>query len=213
MLRMAGRREIIRPAVLGRFQDQPLHRLGIFDKTDGILGQRPRVRLPQRLKIGEEIARLRQVLFRLLVVAAMNGLVGPLEEPGLAIMDKLDRRIGVIRVQMLQPFGRHNDRRGNIVLHLHLGGRMKILAQPKHPPGTVGVITDAEEIGDQLAVMAFQFIAGRAIDDVHAEMFPPLVAPVRFVKPFHDKNQFEDVLRNGVEPLVEFVRIIAVRRA
>ena len=36
---------------------------------------------------------------------------------------------------------------------------------------------------DELAVIALEFVAGRAVDDVHAEMFAPLRAPLRLVIP------------------------------
>ena len=122
----------------------------------------------------------------------------------------------VYRLHSLVPddfsFRRHDDRGGDVVLHLHFGGGMKIFAQAKHPPGTVRVITHAQEIGHELTAIAFQLIARRPVDDIDVKMFPPCVAPDRFVKSFYDKNQFEDVLRNRVEPVVEFVRVIPVRR-
>ena len=63
-----------------------LHRLGELMKADGVLDQFPRVRWRQRLVIGEEIVRLREIVFRLLVVAAMDGVVRPLEQALLAVL-------------------------------------------------------------------------------------------------------------------------------
>jgi hypothetical protein len=49
-----------------------------------------RLRRGQRLVVREEIAGLREVRLGLLVVAAVNGVVGPLEESVFAVLDELD---------------------------------------------------------------------------------------------------------------------------
>ena len=67
--------------------------------------------------------------------------------------------------------------------------------------------------GDEFAVVALEFVAGRAVDDVHAEMFMPLGTPLRLVISLHNENEFLDVLRDAGEPFVVFRREIAfVRR-
>jgi hypothetical protein len=51
---------------------------------------------------------------------------------------------------------------------------MKIFAQPKGPPGTIACVTDAQVIGDKLAAIALEFVAGNAVDDVDRKMFAPI---------------------------------------
>ena len=45
----------------------------------------------------------------------------------------------------------------------------------------------------------FQLVRGDAVDDVHREMFAPAMAPIWFVKTFHDEDEFANVLRHGSE--------------
>src|SRR5674476_1457275 len=111
---------------------------------------------------------------------------------------------------MFQRGGGHDRGRGDVVFHLHFDGGMKIFAQTKRAPRTVGVKTDAQISGDELAVVAFQFVAGRAIDDVHAEMIAPMTVPRGLEIAFHDEDDFLDVLWNAREPGVVFWRVISV---
>ena len=99
----------------------------VFDFVAGLRGC-------QRLVVGKEIARLREVPFRLLVIATMNGVVGALEEPVLAVFHELHRRIGAFRVQVRERLGGHDDRRGDVVLHLELHRGIKILAHSERAP-------------------------------------------------------------------------------
>src|SRR5450756_813489 len=90
---------------------------------------------------------------------------------------------------------------------------MKIFAQAERAPRTVGIKTDAQISGDELAVVAFQFVAGRAVDDVHAEMIAPMTVPRGLETAFHDEDDFLAVLWNAREPGVVFWRVILfVRR-
>src|SRR5581483_10541284 len=145
------------------------------------------------------------------IVTAMDRLVGTLEQFGFAVFYEFDRGIAVIRVEMLDGGGGNHDGGGYIVLDLELGGRMKILTQAEDAPGAVGVVADAQEVGDELAVPAFQFVAGRAVDDVDTEVLAPLIAPFGAIEAFHDEDQFLDVLRDGGDPFVVFRRVILHR--
>ena len=138
----------------------------------------------------------------------MDRLVRALEKPVFGVVNKFDRRVGVIRVEMLERPGGHDHRGGDVVLHLHFGRGMKVFAQPKNAPGPVGLVAHAEKIGNQPAPVALQFIAGRAVDNVHAEMVAPMVAPGKFVEALDHKKQFQNILRNRPEPLVELVRVV-----
>ena len=89
---------------------------------------------------------------------------------------------------------------------------MKILAQAERAPRAVVVEADAQIGRDELAVVAFQFVAGRAVDDVHAEMLAPVRAPFRLVIALHDEDEFLDVLRDAGEPGVVFRRVIVLVR-
>src|SRR4051812_5162204 len=86
---------------------------------------------------------------------------------------------------------------------------MEVLAQPEYAPGTIGFETNPEIIGDQLAVFALQFVAGRTVNHVHAEMLAPILPPFGFVKALHHENEFLDVLWDGGEPLIIFRGVLA----
>ena len=86
---------------------------------------------------------------------------------------------------------------------------MKILAQSKHAPGAIRFKTNPEIIGHEFPVLAFQFVARRAVNHVHAEVLAPVVAPFGLVEALHHENEFLDVLRNGSKPFVVFGRVLA----
>ena len=67
-------------------QQQPLHRLGVFVELDHALNDGVDRRRVQRLKIGNEIVRAGHVRFGVFVEAAMNGIVGALEQHLLAVL-------------------------------------------------------------------------------------------------------------------------------
>ena len=83
--------EIVRAALLHEFANEPLHRLGVLAELDHVLQHLLRGLEIERFVIGEEISRAREIQLRLLVVAAMNRVVGPLEQSVLAILGELHR--------------------------------------------------------------------------------------------------------------------------
>ena len=91
----------------------------------------------------------------------------------------------------------------------NFSGGMKIFAQAERAPRAIFLKSDAQIIGNQFAIVAFQFVAGRAVDDIHAEMFAPIVAPFGLVKALHHEDEFLDVLRNVFEPGVVFRGVFA----
>src|SRR5205807_277485 len=127
-------------------ENEALHRLGIFREADGILDQFAGGGGVERLEVGKKIAGLRKINLGLFVIAAMYGVIGALEQAVFAVLDELDGGIRVLRVQMLQHPGGHDDRGGDVVLHLQFVGGMKILAQAEHAPRAIGIVTDAQKI-------------------------------------------------------------------
>ena len=93
-----------------------------------------------------------------------------------------------------QPARGDHDRGGDVVLHLHLVGRDEILPQLVGPPRPVPVAPDAEVVGDQLPSLVLELVPGLAVDDVHAEVRHPVVAPLRPVEPLDDEDQRPDVV-------------------
>ena len=196
--RVGGADEIIRLAGLRDFAHELLHRLGELVEAQRVLDHVPRVRGRERLVVGKEILRLDEIVFRLLVVAAMNRVVGPLEQTLFAVLHEFQRQIFVRAFrQIFQRAGRNDRGRRDVVFHLHFHRRMKILAQAERAPRAVVVKADAQIRRHELAVVAFQFVAGRAVDDVHAEMVAPVAVPLRLVIALHDEDEFLDVLRHG----------------
>ena len=63
----------------------------------------------------------------------------------------------------------HHDRRGDVVLHLHLVGRDEVLPQLVESATRRRASTpDAQVAADQLAAVELQLVPGRAVDDVDA---------------------------------------------
>ena len=180
-----------------------LHRLGEFVKLDGVLDEFAGHLRGQRLVIGKEIVEPREIGFRLLVVAAMNRVIGALEQALFAILDEFERRHLVHVGQIFHARARHQHGRGDVVFLLNLCAGMKILAQAERAPRAVGFKTHAQARRHERFVVALQFVAGNAVDDVHGEMTAPVVAPCGLVIALHDEDQFLDVLRDGLDPGVD----------
>ena len=87
--RIGGADEIIRRAGLRDFAHEFLHRLGELVEAQRVLDHVARVRRRERLVVGKEIFRLDEIIFRLLVVAAMNRVVGPLEQALFAVLRRI----------------------------------------------------------------------------------------------------------------------------
>src|SRR5262249_48340962 len=103
---------------------------------------------------------------------------------------------------MRDGLGGHDNRRPDVVFHLELHCGMKILAHPEGAPRPVRVKTDAKIGGYEPAVVALEFVTGCPIDVIDAEMPAPVLAPFRLATALHDKNQFLDILRDALDPLV-----------
>ena len=99
-----------------------------------------------------------------------------------------------------QPARGHHHRRGDVVLHLDLVGGDEVLPQLVRPPGAVLLAADPEIIGDEPPPLVLELVSGRAVDDVDAEVAPPIGAPFRPVKALDDEDQGPDVVRNALEP-------------
>ena len=65
----------------------------------------------------------------------MDRVVGPLEQPELAVLRQLEARVPVVLAgEADQPARGDHDRGGDVVLHLHLVGRDEVLPQLVGPP-------------------------------------------------------------------------------
>ena len=132
----------------------------------------------------------------------MNGVVGPLEETELGVLDELERRIMALRIQALQLAARHGHTRRDVIFHLQLESRDVVLAKAEGAPGIVVVIAHAQELGDQTLAAQPQFVGRRSVDHIDAETGSPILAPGGLPEPLHYQNQFADVRGNGADPRV-----------
>jgi len=192
--------------------DEFAHRLGKVFEADGFIDHLPRVILIQRLEVGEEHTGLSQVVFRLLVIATNDGIVRPLEEAVFTVVGEFQRRVGDLFIDTGNLITGNNDRGGDVIFHLDLGGRRKVLAQAEDPPAAVFLEAHPQVAGDQFAVPVFQLMAGVSVDHVDGEPLPPVVAPVRFIKAFDQEDELLDSRRNRFDERIVLVGIIVARR-
>ena len=204
--RVGGGNEKFRRTLL-RGLHQGLQRGGEFLETDGILHERAGVGLGERGVVGEEIAGLGKIDLGLVIVAAMDGIVGPLEEPVFAILNELERRLDGGSPKTGQSAARDDHGGGDVVLQLNLERGVKILAEAEGAPRAVGAEADAQETGLDALALEAEFVGGRAVDDIDAEVGAPVVAPFRAVEAFHDEDQFLVVRRQIFQPAVVVVGI------
>ena len=196
-----GNKEVRAP-LLHIARDHFLHRPGVFVVADRVLEDAAGLGHGERLVVREKVPPVGKVVLRDFVIAAMNGIVGPLEKAVFAIVDKFDRRqVPGLRVEQAgDERSRDHGGRRDIVLHLDLGRREEVLAQPEGAPCIVRIETDTQEIGHQLAAVKPQFVGRETVDRVDAEILPPVLAPLRAVEPLEHVDQLLDVLRDGLEP-------------
>ena len=140
-----------------------------------------------------------------MVVAAVDGVVGALEEPVLAVLDDLERGLAGGGGEAGEALARDDDGGGDVVLHLDFLRGVEVFAQAEGAPGAVGAEADAQEVRFEFAGLQAQLVGGAAVDDVHLEVLAPFVAPLGLVEAFEDENEFLDVRRDGGEPGVVLV--------
>ena len=183
-----------------------LHRPRVFVITNGILEDVARVPDGQWLVVGEEISAVGKIEFGDFVVTAVDGIVRTLEQTVFAVVHEFHPG-QLLRLRVEQPLdkrARHHGRRRDVVLHLDLGRRIEIFAQPEGAPRVLRIEADAQEIGHQFAAVETQFVGRETVHGVHAEILTPVVSPFRAVKALEHKDQLFDVLRDGFEPCVVF---------
>src|SRR5206468_7966010 len=78
-------------------------------------------------------------------------------------------------------------------------------------PRAVVVEADPEIGGDEPAIVALEFVAGRPVDVIDAEVRTPILAPLGLVTALHDEDEFLDVLRDALDPFVVFGAKLARR--
>ena len=78
--RMRGRNNVFGAWVRDEIQEQLLHRLGVLIELDDMIDDGPRLVDRERFEVRKESPRLSDIAFGILVEAAMNGVVGTLEQ-------------------------------------------------------------------------------------------------------------------------------------
>ena len=101
-------------------------------ELDGVVHQLLSVLAGERLEIGQEGTGLGDVPLRLLVVSAVDGVVGALEQQLFAVGDEFPGEF------TSRGAGRDDDAGGDVVLGLHLCRGLEVVAQTEQPPRTVG---------------------------------------------------------------------------
>ena len=116
--------------------DHFLHRTRVFVETDGVVENGLRVPDGQWLVIRKEISPVREIELRDFVIAAMNGIIRPLEEPVFAIVDELHpgQARGLRVEQRGETLAGHQGGSGDVVFHLDLDRGEVVFAQPEGAP-------------------------------------------------------------------------------
>ena len=192
--------------------DQAPHGRGVLIQGDGIVDDVAGLLPRDGLVVAEEAATAGKVGLGGLVVPAMDGVVGALEQPELGVLHELERRMDALRIQPLQLGTGNRDTGGDVVLHLQLEGRDVVLAEAEGAPGAIVIIPHAQELGDQALAPQSQFVGGGAVDHIDTETGTPVVAPRGLPEALHDQDEFADVRRNRSDPDIVFVAEIVAGR-
>src|SRR5665213_2332411 len=137
----------------------------------------------------------------------MNGVVGTLKEPRLAIFDELDALITVFGIEIVQAFARKNYGSSDIVFDLHFIGRVKIGPQLIDSVRTVGIVAHAEIVSQQLLVFELQLVTKEAVDTIDAKVLAPVIAPILLIVALDGDDELVNGWRTGFEPFIMRFRI------
>src|SRR5207253_2468044 len=98
-----------------------------------------------------------------------------LEQTVFTVFNKLhELLVREIRVHTLdKACGNHHGRR-NIVLRRQFEGRMEIFTKTKGTPRTIFVVANTQKARQEFLTVVAQLIARSSIDNVNAEMLPPV---------------------------------------
>ncbi len=196
--RVRGRDEVLLLVLtVGHGLDELPHRLGELPRTDGVPDDGLRVLTLQGREVAHERA-VGHVLLGLLVVAAVDSVVGALEQELLAVGD-------VLATERLLVGTRRGDRGRDVVLRLDLRRGMEVVTEPEEAPAAVGGESDAQHVDLDLLPFEAQRVTGAAVDARHGEVRGPVAAPLRLVEPLHGEDEFLDVVRHRFEPGVVLV--------
>ena len=135
----------------------------------------------------------------LFIVPRINGIVRALEEPPLAILTQLEAWVGIVLSsrQTTDHVPRNNDGGGDIVLHLNLIGRDKVLAKLVGAPVTgVLIKTDTKERTYQRTVVDLELMARGAIDLIDGEVGTPVTIPLGLIETLDCEDDSTDVVGN-----------------
>ena len=146
-----------------------------------------------------------------LIEAAMDGVVGALEEQALAIADELHAGVGIFGVEVIELLAREDARGGDVVLHLHLVGGSEIGPELVDAPGAIAIEADAEVVTDELLIVELEFVAEEAVDAIDGEVLAPVVAPFGAVVALDGEDELADGLGELADPVVVLVGVFGRR--
>ena len=167
----------------------------------------------QRLEVGEEVVRPRQVGLGLLVQAAVDRVVGALEQPRLAVDRELVAR------RPAGPGGSAPSRAAGTTTEAVMSSSVCTLSAATKSWRSLNVRqacerqqADAQVGADELAAERLQLVAGEAVDAVHAEharASRPMHS--RRDEPLDDEDDRVDVVRERRQPGVVLVGVVLAR--
>ena len=146
----------------------------------------------ERFVVGQERTGRSDVGFGLTVDAGMNGIVRPLEQHGLAVLDEFDAGIIVARVEIGEALARKDHRNGDVVLHLDFVRGVEVGAEFENAPRALGIVADAEIIANEFLVVIAEFVAELAVDAIDGKVLAPAGAPFGTIVAFHGEDELPD---------------------
>jgi len=196
----------------GDLADQVLHRLGVLAERLGVGHQIASLSVGQGLEVRDEGALLRQIPLGLLVVAAMDGIVGTLEEQLLAVHHILAGQPALIAEAGRCLLERRADGGGrDVVLGLHLDRRAEVGAQAEQPPAVVGQEPDAQLVDQDLLALQPHGVARASVHDADTEVAAPVGAPFGLVVALDGEQQLLDVRGDRAQEGVVLGGVLAAR--
>src|SRR5208337_1360773 len=126
--------------------------------------------------------------------ATMNSIIGPLEQPRLAV-DRVLVADGLqTRWARIELASRNDDRCRDVILRLQLHRANEILTELESPPALRGEQAHPEIGTDELAAERLQLMAWETVDGIHSEHVAPVPKSLLRGETLDDKNNRIDIV-------------------
>ena len=188
--------------------EQPLHGLCELAEIYGSIADFADLFACEGFEVDDEVIGACEVSFGEAVEAAVDGVIGSLEESVFAVGDEFVAEFfGEYGTEVLEGPAGYDDGDADIVFGLDFLGGCEVLAKFPGAPCVFAEQSDAEVGANESSFAEFEFVSGVSVDNIDGEV----AAPIGFragVHAFDYEDDGVDVIGDTGEPLIVVVGVV-----